>query len=208
VKQRIGQVVQRHLEIHSSLYLFSVVLFFMGVVFGALTVQSLGYTQQNDLFYYFERFVHQLNQEHFVDPAYAFYQNFIHSLRYVGFIWLLGLSIIGLPVILIMLFMKGVFLGFTVGFLVHQMGWNGFLFAFVSIMPQNVVIVPLILLMSVLSISFSFKLIAHLFGSRRWQPKKLSLSRYIGSMAGAAGVLLFVSFIQTYISPLLIRLVS
>ncbi|MDQ0339153.1 stage II sporulation protein M [Caldalkalibacillus uzonensis] len=204
MKQRIGQVIWNHVQEHSALYLFIVVLFVMGIIFGTLTVQSLGYAQQHDLYTYFQQFLDEFARNNIVDPGYAFYQNFIHYLKYVGIIWVLGLSIIGLPVILIMVFLKGVFVGFTVGFLVHQMGMKGFMFSFVSVIPQNMIVVPLILMMSVISISFSLKLIAHLFRQNRTY-QKLSLAKYIGAMAIAAAVLLIVALFQTYLSPLLMR---
>ena len=57
-------------------------------------------------------------------------------------------------VILILLFIKGMVVGFTVGFLVSQMGWQGFMLAFVSILPQNLIIIPVFIIMAALSVIF------------------------------------------------------
>jgi stage II sporulation protein M len=207
MKQKIGQVVSRHLEEHSSLYLFTVILFLMGIIFGTLTVQSLGYAQQADLFYYFEQFMDKMKEDHFVDPSYALSQNFIHYLKYIGVIWVLGLSIIGLPIILILLFLKGVFIGFTVGFLVHQLGWEGFALSFISVVPQNMIVVPVILAVSVISISFSLKLIGHLFGSQRFQQRP-SFPKYFGAMMIVSAFLFFVAVFETYFSPVMMKMVG
>lgn len=207
MKQKIGQVVNRHLEEHSSLYLFTVVLFLMGIIFGTLTVQSLGYSQQADLFYYFQQFMDKVTKGEFVDPSYALYQNFIHYFKYTGVIWILGLSIIGLPIILILLFLKGVFIGFTVGFLVHQMGWEGFALSFISIVPQNMIAVPVILTVSVVSISFSLKLISHLFGSQQFRQKP-SFSKYFGMMMIFSLILFLVALFETYFSPGMMRMIG
>ena len=45
-----------------------------------------------------------------------FRESYFSQLKYIGFIWILGISIIGLPLIFILLFVKGVVVGFTVGF--------------------------------------------------------------------------------------------
>ena len=45
-----------------------------------------------------------------------FRESYFSQLKYIGFIWILGISIIGLPLIFILLFAKGVVVGFTVGF--------------------------------------------------------------------------------------------
>ena len=44
-------------------------------------------------------------------------------------------------------------------FNLHQLGAKGFAFSLVAVIPQNMIIVPTILVLSVLSISFSLKLI-------------------------------------------------
>ena len=88
---------------------------------------------------------------------------FFHNIKYMGVIWILGISIIGLPVMLILLFLKGMVIGFTVGFLVNQMGWSGFLLSFVSVLPQNIFIIPVFL--SVMQLLLCHFLLKHDAGS-------------------------------------------
>lgn len=201
--KKVGQAVLRHLEEHLSLYLFNLVLLVMGIIFGTLTVHSLGYAQQHDLYTYFLQFLDQFTKTA-VEPREMFSHNLVQDIKYVGIIWLLGLSIIGLPIILVMVFLKGVFIGFSVGFLVHQMGMRGFWLSLVSIVPQNMAMVPLILVISVASITFSFKLAAHLFSPSR-PYRKISVGNYFGLFALALLALVVVALFQTYLSPLLMR---
>ena len=199
--QKMGQVVYKHIEEHLSLYLFNMVLFVMGIIFGTLTIYSLGYAQQHDLYTYFQQFLDQFTKAT-VAPSEIFSHHLGQDLKYVGIIWLLGLSIIGLPIILVMIFLKGVFVGFSVGFLVHQMGWRGFWLSLVSIIPQNMVMVPVILVISVASITFSLRLAAYLFSSSR-SYRKISLGRYIGLFVLASFALVVVALFQSYLSPFL-----
>lgn len=205
MKQKIGQVVNRHIEQHLSLYIFIIVLFLMGIIFGTLTIHSLGHSQQTDLFYYFEQFMEEMKKDQIADTKEAFAHNFLHYVKYIGLIWVLGLSIIGLPIILILLFLKGVFVGFTVGFLVHQMGWKGVLFTLVAVVPQNLIVIPVILSISVISISFSMKLIGHLFGANR-SHERPNIPKYMGTMVVMTLILLVISLFETYFSPALMRI--
>ncbi len=111
---------------HSSIFLFVVILFLMGVIFGAIVVNSMSITQKEDLFYYLSQFFGQVSDGKVAADQDLFLQSFFHNSKFIGLMWVLGISIIGLPVILILLFIKGMVVGFTVGFLVSQMGWNGF----------------------------------------------------------------------------------
>ncbi|MCL6616730.1 MAG: stage II sporulation protein M, partial [Anoxybacillus ayderensis] len=117
----------QHVQEHYTTYVFTVVLFVMGVVFGAIVVNSLSFSQKQDLYYYLTQFFGQVAKGQFASEYDMFQQSYFHNLQYIGFMWVLGISIIGLPLILVLLFLKGVVVGFTVGFLVNQMGWQGFL---------------------------------------------------------------------------------
>ncbi len=48
-KKMYQNIVVTHVREHSSIYLFVIVLFLMGVIFGAVVVNSLSFTQKEDL---------------------------------------------------------------------------------------------------------------------------------------------------------------
>ena len=76
MQSKIGQVIQRHIEEHISLYLFIAVLFFMGIIFGTLIVHSLGYNQRADLFYYFQQFLVDMDKDEELDFATPYFKTF------------------------------------------------------------------------------------------------------------------------------------
>lgn len=164
--QGIKSLFIQHIKEHSSIYLFVFVLFVMGVIFGAIVVNSMNMTQKEDLFYYLNLFFGQVTDGSIADSTEMFQQSFYHNLKYLGLMWVLGISIIGLPIILIMLFLKGMVVGFTVGFLVNQMEWSGFLLSFVSVLPQNLILIPAFIITSSTAIMFSLKLIRQIFFKR------------------------------------------
>lgn len=124
------------------------------------------------------RFFGQVSKGEFAIASEMFRESYFSQLKYIGFIWLLGISIIGLPLIFILLFLKGVVVGFTVGFLVSQHGWNGLLLAFVSVLPQNLIIIPAFLVMTTVAASFSLRMIRHQFIRKINEPLLPMLIRY------------------------------
>ena len=60
-KKMYQNIVATHFREHSSIYLFVIVLFLMGVIFGAVVVNSLSFTQKEDLFYYLSQFFGQVS---------------------------------------------------------------------------------------------------------------------------------------------------
>lgn len=200
-KRSYEGIVVHHFREHSSIYLFVIVLFLMGVIFGAIIVNSLSIIQKEDLFYYLTLFFDSVANEKYVSGEDLFFQSFTHNMKYIGLIWLLGISIIGLPIILIMLFMKGMVVGFTVGFLVNQMSWNGFLLSFVAILPQNLIIIPLFIFASVLSISFSLKMIRRQFTKTLRLPILPIITQYFIAFLAVIAFIGIAAGIEAYISP-------
>ncbi|MBA2870052.1 stage II sporulation protein M [Anoxybacillus calidus] len=194
-----------HFREHSSIYLFMIVLFLMGVIFGAIVVNSLNFSQKQDLYYYLTRFFGQVSSGELASAYDMFQQSYFHNIKYIGLMWILGISIIGLPIILILLFLKGIVVGFTVGFLVNQMGWHGFLLSFVSVMPQNLLIIPAFIIMGAVSVSFSLKMVRNQFMKRAYEPVFPMIVRYTLVMIFVSIGLLASSFIEAYLSPSLMK---
>ncbi|WP_445506590.1 stage II sporulation protein M [Niallia sp. 03190] len=204
-KKKYQNIVANHFREHSSIYLFIVVLFLMGVIFGAVVVNSLTLTQKEDLYDYLSQFFGQVSDGKIASSKDLFIQSFSHNSKFIGLMWLLGISIIGLPVILILLFIKGMVVGFTVGFLVNQMGWNGFLLSFVSILPQNIIVIPIFIISATLSVAFSFKMIRQQFINKRGEPILPLFGRYMFLLVVAFLFLAAAAGVEAYISPMLMK---
>lgn len=195
----------QHIQEHSSLYTFTVVLLMMGIVFGAVIVNSLSLMQKEDLFHYLSRFFGQVSEGEVASASAMFTQSFLHYLKYMGLIWLLGLSIIGLPVILVLLFLKGMVVGFTVGFLVNQMGWQGFLLSFVSVLPQNLILIPAFVLVTTAAVAISLTMIKAQFSNRMKTPLMPLLFKYTMTVIVIMLLVATASFIEAFLSPSLIK---
>ncbi|WP_077213875.1 stage II sporulation protein M [Bacillus dakarensis] len=206
-KKMYQSVITSHFRDHSSIYLFVITLFLMGVIFGAIVVNSLSLTQKEDLFYYLSQFFGQVSDGKVAASNDLFLQSFFHNSKFIGLMWILGISIIGLPVILILLFIKGLVVGFTVGFLVNQMQWEGFLMSFVSVLPQNLIIIPIFIFAATLSVSFSITMIRRQFMKKMTQPMLPLVGRYALAFMAAALLLVAAAGIEAYVSPALMKMV-
>lgn len=205
--KNVKRQLTKHIQESFSLYTFTTVLLVMGVIFGAIVVNSLGGVQKDDLFDYLGRFFGQIAQNEISGQQAMFNQSFTHYIKYIGLMWVLGLSIIGLPVILILLFLKGIVVGFTVGFLVNQMGWNGFLLSFVSVLPQNIILIPAFVIIGTAAISFSLKMIKGQFSKRMNEPIFPQFLRYTVLMLLISLAIGVASVFEAFVSPVLMKAV-
>jgi len=206
VRSRVGQTIQTYAREHQSLYWFTIVLFTMGIIFGAVLVNSLPLSQKQELYGFLQYFFNSLGQQGIPETSTHFQQAFGHYAKTVAIMWVLGLSIIGLPMILLMLFLKGVVVGFTVGFLVNQLQWQGVTFAMLGVLPQNLLVVPALFIVGVSGISFSLRLIKTRLVSKRddIMPHFIGYTVLVISMLA---VLTMAALFETFVSPRLMQLV-
>ncbi|MFC4078170.1 stage II sporulation protein M [Salinithrix halophila] len=204
-RNRWSQTVHLHMQNQMSLYLFVTVLFMMGVIFGAVIVNTLSPIQKENLLDYLGHFFQGMEGKSVADPRVAFQHSLGDHFKTIGLMWLLGVSVVGMPFILLLMFLKGMVIGFTVGFLVSQLSWEGLSFAFVSVVPHNLLVVPVLIIVAVSGIGFSILLTKNRLIQRRGSiyPQFLSYSVLVTSLAC---VLVLASMFEAYVSPVLMRM--
>ncbi|WP_028561361.1 stage II sporulation protein M [Paenibacillus pinihumi] len=185
-----------------SLYIFVGVLFIVGVVFGVVMAGALTLEQQQDLTGDVEHFVKLLDAGLGPDKAASFWDRAWFHTKWMLLIWLLGLTVIGMPMLLVLDFLKGVLVGFSMGLLIGQHAWIGAFFWFISVAPQNILIVPALLIASVGGISFA----VHFIKVRLLQNSGSlthSFAAHTLTAIGMLAVLWVAAWFEAYVSPLI-----
>ncbi|WP_077326810.1 stage II sporulation protein M [Virgibacillus siamensis] len=168
-----------HVKEHATIYLFMIILFLTGVIFGAIIVNSMSFGQKEGLFFYLERFFGQISGSGQIDNGEILKTSFLYHAKYLILLFILGLSVIGLPLVWVLIFLKGLVVGFSVGFIVNQLGAKGLLLASLSIAPQNFLIIPVYLIAGSMSMIFSLTLLGKLFSKKIPQPIFQPFGRYM-----------------------------
>ena len=156
--------VLEHVKENMMIYIFMMTLFLTGIIFGAITVNSMTFVQKQDLFFHLDRYFVQISGEETIASKDILKRSFFFHVKYLFLLFILGLTIIGLPIVWILIFIKGLVIGFSVGFIVNQLGGQGLLLATLSIAPQNMIIIPVYIIAGSLSMIFSLLLFYKLFG--------------------------------------------
>lgn len=196
-----------YMKEHMPLYVYVAVLFITGVIFGVVIVQALTLEQKQELSRHLGNFFQSVDIGMEWDKPHSFLQSFMLNIKWLGLICLLGLSVIGLPFILFMDFLKGVLIGFTVGFMVGEYAWKGMLFALASVVPQNLLVIPAIIICSVTSLAFGLHLLKARFLNQQLK-KPLSINKFIITTLSLAMVLLVVSLYEALLSPWVMKWVT
>src|SRR5690625_4674210 len=90
--------VINHIKENITVYIFMTTLFLIGIIFGAIIVNSMTFIQKQDLYFHLERFLTQVNGEMAIENIDILKRSFFYHVKYLLLLFLLGLTIIGLPI--------------------------------------------------------------------------------------------------------------
>ena len=179
-------------------YLLVLAVFLAGSAFGVLGVNHLSVGQFEELSKHVQTYVAQVDQLS-ANPAGAVSGKIFEDILVIVLLYIFGLSFIGIPFILALIFIRGFILGFAVSFLAQSMAVNGILLAVVSILPQNLLYLPALLFGGTAAISFA------LLSLRRYTNFRIRLLSclvgYTSIMAVVLAVAICAGIVEIYFTP-------
>ncbi len=203
----LNEVVIKHVRDNLFSYVLTIAIFCMGIIFGALAVKTLDPSEAREVLYYLERFFNNFDAGQIPSNDLIIQQSIVKNIQTCFAAGIFGISVIGVPVVLIILFIRGFVIGFTVGFLVEEMFLKGVLMAFLSVLPHNIFVIPAILLVSSSSISFAGAVVKTR-AFRTESAGQYSLFKLVVLIIGVLLLIVIGGFIEAYVTPVFINIFS
>ncbi|AEF94915.1 stage II sporulation protein M [Desulfotomaculum nigrificans CO-1-SRB] len=184
------------------MYLVALVVLLAGLGCGSWGAHNLDQEQATRLTEYLDVFVSQVGSVQ-IDRPMLVKNTITNNIFFISIIYVLGLTVIGTPGILALLFARGFSLGFTLSFLTQGKTGQGILLALASVVPQSILLIPAVFMAGVAALSFSWLLIRRFLDSSLpvWPGivSYHSLMLVVCCIAAAAGL------VEAYITPELIK---
>jgi stage II sporulation protein M len=201
---RLREVVSDYLRERVFLLALVLILFLMGIIFGVLAASVLEKEQQRDLL----SFVSQgLHGEVLLQNSIYTRQTVLSNLQTVFFLFFMGISVIGVPLALLLVFTRGFILGFSTGFLFQTMGFKGLLLSITGVLPHNLIILPALFLMVIAIIDCAAALT-----KIRFTKKQISIGEELLKCAIITVVVIVLmaigGFVQGYVTPVITTWIS
>lgn len=196
--------VNKHIQENYWLYIISILCVFTGIILGIYSVKYMGEFERNDLVNYLINFIDPSNTTG-ISYKLIFFQSIKNNLPVIIFLWFLGLTIVGLPIIIIIDLLKGFTVGFTFSFMISGLGKSGVGIAILGVLPQNLIYIPCIIFASVISMEFSIMLLRNKF-NKQWTSSISSRIIYYSVIFIVIIVFLFIGIIiESYIAPYFVK---
>lgn len=186
------------------IFLWVLLFFLIGIVLGSYTVyymSDVGKIESGGYFSNFLKFI-KGNEINYVSVLLSSIKSIIPA---CVLIIVFGYTLIGFPFVLAINLIKGYVLGFTLALVITVLGTKGIGVLFTTLVLQNIIYIPVLILMSILSIKSSFIKFKSL---RKDSARNEINGKEYFMVQSFLMVLIFVGIlIETYISPNLSRLV-
>lgn len=149
-------------------FLFGIM--FLGVISGSILPIFMSASDKELVCNYLSGFVDEVCSG--VDYLFLFKNGILCDGVFSFFIWVLGVSIIGIPIVLLLFFSKCFIFGFSISSIIINYGFKGVLISFIYVFPHNVISLVFYCFLTCYSLLFSFKLIGFIFKKSEFNIRK------------------------------------
>jgi len=196
--RRVRMLVREYFRERIFLVTLVIILLVMGMIFGALAAGILEKDQKIDLQNYIKQALQ--SSEDLQNKAYV-RQTIKANLQTVFFLFFMGISVIGVPLALLLIFTRGFIIGFSAGFLFQTMGLKGVILTLSGILPHNLLVIPGLLLM-VIAICDCAAALTKI----RFTKKQVSIGEELVKCAVLTvfvlGIMALAGLVQGYVTPI------
>lgn len=195
---RLRLIIHDYFRERIFLLVLVLILFLMGNIFGVLATGVLNSVQRDYLLSYLDQGLHG---EIFIPNSVYTRQTIVANIKTVFFLFFMGISVIGVPLALLLIFTRGFIIGFSISFLIRTMGFKGLVLILTGVLPHNLLIIPALFLMVIAIIDLAAALTKIRFTKKQVvvgeELIKCSVLTFVVLL-----VMMFAGFVQGYITPL------
>lgn len=185
-------------------YLFLIAITVVGIISGILFIFFISKEDKSlvrdELSAFFTSI--QNNQINYLS---TFINSIFTNITYLIILWILGISVIGIPIIIFLIFLKGFIFGFSFSSIIYIYGIKGIPLSISSQVPHSFILLVLLILVGFYAINFSVRLFRVLF-----LKESINLipyfKKYNQIVAICAVGVLFCSLLETFLSPFFMNL--
>ena len=154
--------VNNKLKEQKRIYIFIIVIMLLGLLAGIIYAIILNQNDHNLVTTSLDSFFTSIKNND-INYKSAFFNSIIANIFFPTFLFLLGISIIGMPVIIISLVVKTFILGFSLSSIIYTYHFKGILKAIAYLFPHQLITCLMALFLGFYALYFGIKLFNYNF---------------------------------------------
>lgn len=202
-KGNVKDLIIRHLYDNFKLYLIVIIIFIIGIVAGVIFINNVNGDQATEIQNYITEFINLLKQDYHIDTGLLLKKSLSDNLILIITMWLLGSTVIGIPIVMGIVLFRGFCIGYSVSAIIATLGvQKGILFFVVTMLLHNLIFIPVIVCMTI----SCMKLYKSIMKDRRRENIKIEIIRHTLISIVLSLFLVVASLIESYASTNLLML--
>lgn len=183
--------------------IFLIVLALIGITMGSIFTTMLSQNDKVLAQTYIKDFITNINNNklNYLD---SFKSAFMSNVILILTIWILGISIIGIPVNIFIYFVKTFVIGFSLSAFILTYNVKGCLLGLIYIFPHHIINIAIYILLLMFSLNFSLKILKSL-KSKNQMSLRLTFNRYIVILVFTLIVTLLTTLTEVFVTPFIIK---
>lgn len=198
--------INKHFNDNLGYYLVTILFLATGMIIALYCVKYMQSVDKNSLINYITAISTSPSGE-LMSTTRIFINTLKNNLPIIIGLWILGLTFIGIPIVLLINLYKGFSLGFTFSFFIYALKERGFALALLGVLPQNLIYVPCIIFLSVIAMKGSVAGIKEKFLKKYVGGSHVNVANYTMVYVVVMALMSVGFLIETFLTPIFIRLV-
>ncbi len=201
---RIKNIILNYIKENIKTYLILLIIFFIGLILGVIFVDNASEPQANQISSYINNFINSIKENYQISTKDLLKETVINNVSIAVILWFLGSTVIGFPLIYVVICYKGYCIGYTISSVIATIGTaKGIVFILATMLLQNIIYIPVILTLGVSGV----KLYRLIMEDRRRENIKIQIAKHTIFSILMLMLLIISALIETYISGNLLEAV-
>lgn len=196
-ENKIKNIIVEYIAQNIKAYIMLTIIFFIGLILGIIFVNNTKEAQSDQISTYINNFIDSIKENYQISKPKLLINSIKGNLYITIILWFLGSTVIGMPLIYLVIGYKGYCIGYTISSIIATIGTEkGILFIIATVLFQNIIYIPAVLTLAVSGIKL-YKLIME---DRRRENIKMQILKHTIFSLFIFIILIIASLVETYIS--------
>ena len=193
---KIKSVFLEYIKTNKKEFIKLLFILFIGIVLGIYFINNASEKQRTEIISYVNSLKENLKSANGINKTALLIQSLKQNTFFILLIWFLGCTIFGSFFIYIAIIYKGFSIGYTISAIIATLGVkSGMIFVFISLVLQNIILFPVLFIISDSGIKMYKNLIKN-----RFLNIKTEFFRHTIIMLISLVFVILASFIEVYVS--------
>lgn len=203
----VGEIMKKAMDklfsVDKKVVIFLFLISFIGIVTGAVFMTILSTNDKVLVSETLSTFLENVEPTNYIR---VLTNNLIINTFFIVILWILGFSVVGLPIVIVLLFYKSFSISFSISSFVANYQLKGTLLGFLYNFPHQLILLIIYLYLGCYAIKVSAILLQSII-KRKSLDFKIIMNRYLWVLIVSLIVVVAMTLIETFVTPSLLKII-